>query len=130
MKTGYTILNCEGDILRLEIENFKDNFTTLTFCANMNSGIGRVYFSVSEKELQEFFNSKITLSQIVQNAEEDRFLMIRYDKGYSLEKSFVKNCLQCGDKLFGEILDDMKISYSDITKILAENDIIYVAGSK
>jgi hypothetical protein len=128
MKRAYTILNCEGDILRLEIENFQ-NFTTFTFCANMNNGIGRVYFPVSEKELLEFFNSKITISQVVQNAMEDRFLLIRYDKGYILERSFVAHSLQCGDLLYRDILDDMKIGNKEIEKIISDNQLDVGAAS-
>lgn len=119
----YTILNSEGDILKLEIERYRDGFTTLTFCANMNSGVGRVYFSVSEIQLQEFFNSKLTLSQIIQNAKENRFLLIRHDKVYAVEKSFVVHSLQCGDMLFGDILIDMKIGYNDVIKILDDNQL-------
>lgn len=50
----YTILNCEGNILQLEIE--KDyTVTRLTFCAKMNNGTGCVYFLVTENQLLGFF---------------------------------------------------------------------------
>jgi hypothetical protein len=122
MKT-YTILNSEGPILKLEIEKF-NNEPTMTFCATMNSGVGRVYFLVSENQLLEFFNSKITLSQIAQNVTEDRFLLIRYDKGYIVKKSCIVNALQCGHTLYFDILHEMKISCFDIARILSENDLI------
>jgi hypothetical protein len=122
MKT-YVILNSEGDILKLEIEKYKDGFTTITFCANMNTGAGRIYFPVSAKELREFFNSKITLSEIVQNAKKDRFLLIRYDKGYIADRSFVACSLQCGDILYEDIFDDMKLDNKEITKIITDNQL-------
>ena len=122
MKT-YTILNSDGPFLKLEIEKF-NNEPTMTFCATMNSGAGRVYFLVSENQLMEFFNSKITLSQIALNATEDRFLLIRYDKGYIVKKSFIVNALQCGHVLYSDILQDMKISSLDISRILSENNLI------
>lgn len=121
MKT-YTILNCEGNILQLEIEKDYSGIT-LTFCANMNSGVGQVYFSVTEIQLLEYFNSKITLSQIVQNAHEDRFLLMRYSNGYIVKKAFIVHSLQCGDILFGDILIDMKIKYFDVRKLLSDNDL-------
>lgn len=119
MKT-YTILNSEGNILSLEVERDISHFTRLTLCANTNIGMGKIYFSVSVKELQEFFNSNITLSQIILNAQEDRFLLLRYDKGYIVDRSLAAQGLQCGGMLYGDILDDMKIGKREITKIISE----------
>jgi hypothetical protein len=121
MKT-YTILNCEGNILQLEIEK-DNNETSLTFYAQMNNGTGCVYFSLTPNQLLGFFNSQITLSQIVQNAKENLFLLMRYDKGYVVKKSFVVYSLQCGNALYDDILDDMKMSYRDVAKLLAGNYI-------
>ena len=127
MKT-YTILNSEGDILKLEIEkNFGE--TTLTFCAKMNNGSGYVNFLVTENQLLGFFKSQLTLSQIVHQATEDGFLLMRYDKGYIVEKSFIEYSLQSGNKLYDDILDDMKMSYRDVAKLLAGNHIC-ATGSK
>ena len=122
MKT-YTILNSEGPILKLEIEKC-NNEPKMTFCATMNSGAGCVYFLVSKNQLLEFFNSKITLSQIAQRATEDRFLLTRYDKGYIVKKSSLVNALQCGHMLYFDILHEIKISCFDIARILSENDLI------
>ena len=121
---SYTILNSEGDILKLEIEKHPGYFTTLTLCANLNIGIGRVYIPVSVNELIGFLNSEVTLSQIVQNVKEDRFLVIRYDQGYIINRSFAARSLQCGDTLFRNILDDMKISNKEITSIISNIGII------
>ena len=121
---SYTILNSEGNILTLEIENSPGYVTSLTFCANTNIGMGQIYFAVSATELRDYFNSKITLSHIIQNAKEDRFLLIRHDKGYIINRSFAGNGLQCGDLLYKNILDDMKIGSKEVAKIISEIQII------
>lgn len=123
MKT-YTILNSEGDILKLEIEKDYNGFTKLTFCANTNIGMGRIYFDVSATQLNEFFNSKLTLSQIVKKVQEDRFLLIRYNKGYIVNSTFVEHGLQCGDILFRDILDDMKIGNKEVANIISDIQFI------
>jgi hypothetical protein len=117
MKT-FTILNSEGDILKLEIENNPGYLNTLTLCANTHIGIGQIYLPVSASGLRDYFNSKITLHQIIQNTKEDRFLLIKYDKGYIVDRAFVAHGLQCGDMLYRDILDDMKIDSKEIKKII------------
>lgn len=117
MKRTHTILNSEGDILQLHIEQglWKPR---LTFRAKMNSGVGCVYFLISVNQLFEFFNSKVTLSQIVQNRIEDRFRYVWYDKVSTVRKSCV--VLQCGDTLYCDTPTDMKIRSSDLARLLLE----------
>ncbi|MFT5249715.1 MAG: hypothetical protein ACI93P_001443 [bacterium] len=118
MKNSYTILNCEGDILQLHIEEglWKPR---LTFRAKMNSGVGCVYFLISVNQLFEFFNSKVTLSQIVQNPIEDRFRYVWHDKESIVRKPCV--VLQCGDTLYADIPNDMKMRIRDLARLLSEN---------
>lgn len=118
MKRTHTILNSEGDILQLHIEQglWKPR---LTFRAKMNSGVGCVYFLISVNQLFEFFNSKVTLSQIVQNPIENRFRYVWYDKESIVRKPCV--VLQCGDTLYADIPNDMKMRIRDLAKLLSEN---------
>ena len=118
----YTILNCEGNILKLEIEN---NFQEIKFAflAKMDNGTGRIHFSIKRQELNDFFDSKITLSQIIQNSKDETFLLIRYDKEYMVAKSEIINKIQCGNQLYSNILNDLKMNCTDIKRILNEEPL-------
>lgn len=119
MKEKYIILNCEGNILKLEIENsFKK--IKLAFFAKMNNGTGEIYFPVQKQELIKFFNSKLTLSQIIENSKEDIILLTRYDKEYLVSKSEIVNKIQCGSELYSDILYDLKMNNTDIEKMLSK----------
>lgn len=117
MENSYTIFNWKGDILQLLIEEGLAE-PRLTFRAKMNSGVGCVYFLISFNQLLEFINSKITLSQIVQNPIEDRFRYVWYDKVSIVRKSCV--VLQCGDSLYCDIPAYMKMRSGDRARLLLE----------
>lgn len=123
MKKTYSILNAEGNILLLQIENNEIALPQLYFLANLKFGKGRVILSISDITLLKYFNSQLTLGEIISGSHDKQFIIRTSQKVFIVEKSFLVDNIECGDIRFADFPKEMRMPPDDVIKIYDDNNL-------
>lgn len=105
MVTTYCLINCDGDIFKI---NFKKN--KITAQALLKNGEGKIIFDVSKFSIIQYLHSGITLKGLLEKSKQIEFYDFATRSISTINKMNVGN-LSCGDDLYNDLSSDMILSF-------------------
>lgn len=108
MRKVYTLINSEGNNLTLDFKNI-NNLKLISF---LNDGTGRVTYNIHIIDLMRYFQSKITLKELVERSSDEKFIFFDSDAKTTtlVNKNIFLNKISCGGDLFCNLPSGMAIN--------------------